>query len=161
MPKAAPGTAPAGAGPRCAGDPAGSRPPTVRWRSHPPARFIGHNSVLWPGKTPGPFTAPARKHRTSRSSGAGVVCPALRQPARHGSRRAERSAAFGDLRGVDYASPVRIKGWLCNGILAAHALQVSRPMLALLELLVGLIDVAGLLIDAADFVVRLFRKRDS
>ena len=87
--------------------------------------------------------------------------PARRQPARHGSRRAERSAAFGDSRGVAYASLVRIEGWLCNGIMAAHALQVSRPMLALLELLVGLIDVAGLLIDAADFVVRLFRKRDS
>jgi len=34
-------------------------------------------------------------------------------------------------------------------------------MLALLEFLVGLIDVVGFLIDAADFVVRLFRKRDS
>src|SRR5690606_3385350 len=50
----------------------------------------------------------------------------------------QSSAAFGDLRGVAFASPVRIAGWLCNGILAAHALQISRPMLALLELLVGL-----------------------
>src|SRR5690606_9535358 len=71
--------------------------------------------------------------------------PARRQPARHGSRRAERSAAFGALRGAASPSLVSIGGSICNGIMAAHALQVSRPMLALLELLVGLIDVAGLL----------------
>ena len=56
MPKAAPGTAPAAAGPRCAGDPAGSSGvlPMAGAARTLPARFIGHNSVLWPGKTPGP-----------------------------------------------------------------------------------------------------------
>jgi hypothetical protein len=99
MPKAAPGTAPAGAGPRCAGSPPAPAYPTIRLRSHLPARFIGHNSVLWPGKTPGPSPPLLRITGPRARPGQGRV-PALRQPARHGSRRAESSAAFGDWRGV-------------------------------------------------------------